>query len=79
MATQKKRFHPKKWAGAYVYETSTMHAGAPDVCFYINYRSGQRLVWEKIGKRSEGNLAKFTFPSEVSFSVNFFCPVRFTA
>ena len=35
MATQKKRFHPKKWAGVYVYETSTMHAGAPDVCFYI--------------------------------------------
>ena len=54
MATQKKRFHPKKWAGVYVYETSTMHASAPDVCFYINYRSGQRLVWEKIGKRSEG-------------------------
>ncbi|WP_027188243.1 tyrosine-type recombinase/integrase [Desulfovibrio cuneatus] len=54
MATQKKRYHPKKWAGVYVYETSEKYAGAPDLCFYITYRSGRRLVWEKIGKTSEG-------------------------
>ena len=39
MATQKRRYHPKKWAGVYVYETTEMHNGSPDLCFYINFRS----------------------------------------
>ena len=54
MATQKRRYHPKKWAGVYVYETSEMYNGAPDLCFYITFKSGRRLIWEKVGKISEG-------------------------
>ncbi len=54
MATQKRRYHPKKWAGVYVYETAEIFNGSPDLCFYINYRAGRRLIWEKIGKLSEG-------------------------
>lgn len=54
MATQKKRFHPNKWQGVYVYETAEVFDGAPDLCFYITFRSGRRLIWEKIGKISEG-------------------------
>lgn len=54
MATQKRRYHPKKWAGVYVYETTEIYDGNTDLCFYINYRSGRRLIWEKIGKVSEG-------------------------
>lgn len=54
MATQKRRYHPNKWSGVYVYETAEMFNGAPDLCFYINFRSGRRLIWEKVGKISEG-------------------------
>ncbi len=54
MATQKKRYHPNKWAGVYVYESAEIFKGSPDLCFYITYRSGRRLIWEKIGKASEG-------------------------
>jgi len=54
MATQKKRVHPKKWPGVYYYETANLFRGVPDRCFYINYRQGTRLVWEKVGKLSEG-------------------------
>jgi hypothetical protein len=53
MATQKRRYHPKKWAGVYVYET-TKCTRSPDLCFYINFRSGRRLIWEKVGRISEG-------------------------
>ena len=54
MASKYKRFHPKKWAGVYVYELTEIYNGAPDLCFYINFRSGRRLIWEKVGKISEG-------------------------
>ena len=54
MATQKRRYHPNKWSGVYVYETEEVYNGSLNLCFYINYRSGRRLVWEKIGKASEG-------------------------
>lgn len=54
MATLKRRYHPKKWAGVYVYETGEMYNNAPDLCFYVTYRSGRRLIWEKVGKLSEG-------------------------
>ncbi len=52
--TQKRRYHPKKWAGVYVYETSEIFNGSPDLCFYITFKSGRRLIWEKVGKISEG-------------------------
>lgn len=54
MANLKKRYHPNRWAGVYVYETTERYRGNPDLCFYIAYRSGRRLIWEKIGKISEG-------------------------
>lgn len=54
MASKYKRFHPKKWAGVYVYELEELYNGTSDLCFFINFRSGRRLIWEKIGKISEG-------------------------
>ena len=54
MASKYKRYHPKKWAGVYVYELEEQYNGSPDLCFFINFRSGRRLIWEKIGKASEG-------------------------
>lgn len=54
MASKYKRFHPKKWAGVYVYELEELYNGSADLCFFINFRSGRRLIWEKIGKISEG-------------------------
>lgn len=54
MASKYKRYHPNKWAGVYVYELEELYRGSPDLCFFINYRSGRRLVWEKVGKLSEG-------------------------
>lgn len=40
--------------GVYVYETSEVFNGSPDLCFYITFKSGRRLIWEKVGKTSEG-------------------------
>ena len=54
MASKYKRYHPKKWAGVYYYELEEMYNGSPNLCFFINYRSGRRLTWEKVGKISEG-------------------------
>jgi len=54
MASKYKRYHPKKWAGVYVYELCKLYNGSPDICFVINFRSGRRLIWEKVGKISEG-------------------------
>ncbi len=54
MASKYKRYHPKKWAGVYIYELDNIYNGSNDLCFFINYRLGRRLVWEKIGKISEG-------------------------
>ena len=58
MASKYKRYHPKKWAGVYVYELDEVFNGAPDLCFFINFRSGRRLIWEKVGKISEGYSAE---------------------
>ena len=54
MASKYRRYHPQKWVGVYVYEVNEIHKGKPDLCFVINYRNGHRLVWEKVGKISEG-------------------------
>ena len=60
MATKYKyrRYHPKKWTGVYVYELNEFFRGKNDLCFNINYRQGRRLVWEKVGKLSEGYSAE---------------------
>ncbi|MDR3628942.1 MAG: site-specific integrase [Desulfocapsaceae bacterium] len=54
MVKKKIRYHPNKWTGVYVYELDELFKGRQDLCFYINFRLGRRLVWEKIGKLSEG-------------------------
>jgi len=54
MSSKYKRVHPKKWAGVYAYELGDLFDGKPDVCYFINFRLGGRLRWEKIGKASEG-------------------------
>ena len=37
-----------------MYESMERFKGAPDLCFYITFRVARRLVWEKVGKISEG-------------------------
>jgi integrase len=54
MVKKKVRYHPNKWTGVYVYELDELFKGRQDLCFYINFRLGRRLVWEKVGKLSEG-------------------------
>ncbi len=54
MVKKKIRYHPNKWTGVYVYELDELFKGRQDLCFYINFRLGRRLVWEKVGKLSEG-------------------------
>lgn len=52
--TTYKRVHAKKWAGVYYYDLDDRFNGKPDVCYYICYKKGRRLIWEKVGKISEG-------------------------
>ena len=54
MASKYRRYHPQKWAGVYVYELDMIYRGSRDLCFVINYKQGRRLIWEKVGKLSEG-------------------------
>ncbi len=54
MVKKKIRYHPNKWTGVYVYELDELYRDKRDLCFYINFRQGRRLIWEKIGKLSEG-------------------------
>ncbi len=54
MATTYKKYHPKKYAGVYIYETEDLYKGKKDVCFYFSYRNGKRMIWEKVGRLSEG-------------------------
>ncbi|MDR1083899.1 MAG: site-specific integrase [Deltaproteobacteria bacterium] len=49
-----KRVHANKWAGVYFYELDYRFNGKPDVCYYICYKKDRRLIWEKVGKISEG-------------------------
>jgi len=51
----------KKFSGVYSYDSErNTHKGKPDRTFYINYRrpADGKLVWEKIGKTSEGYSAQ---------------------
>lgn len=49
-----KKVHANKWAGVYYYELEDRFNGKPDVCYYICYKKDGRLIWEKVGKISEG-------------------------
>lgn len=49
-----KRVHKNKWAGVYYYELEQIYNKKNDICYYISYKNGRKLVWEKIGKASEG-------------------------
>ena len=54
----------RRWPGVYGYDsTRRKYFGKPDTCYYINYKglasedNGKltyKLIWEKIGWRSEG-------------------------
>ncbi len=58
MASKYKRYHPQKWVGVYVYALDELFKGKADLCFVINFKIGKRLVWEKVGKLSEGYSAQ---------------------
>jgi len=54
MASKYQRVSKQKWPGVYQYESSTRkHMGKPDVCYMINFRVDKKLVWEKVGWKSE--------------------------
>ena len=53
--TSKYQVNAKKHPGVFGYDSTThMVFGKPDTTFYITYRIDRKLVWEKIGRRSEG-------------------------
>ena len=55
MASKKFKIDHRKWPGVYGYDSTVRrHANKPDRCFYIAYRTIDKLVWEKVGWRSEG-------------------------
>jgi integrase len=51
----KYKIDSRKWPGVYGYNSKKrIFNGKPDVCYYISYRNADRLIWEKIGWKSEG-------------------------
>ena len=51
-----KRADKVKWPGVYTYETKKIiRGGKPDITYYISYRDGSKKVWEKVGRKSEGD------------------------
>ena len=54
--TRKKyKIDSRKWPGVYGYDSEKQKVhGKPDTCYYITYRTTERLVWEKVGWKSEG-------------------------
>ena len=47
-----------KYTGVYYRTSSTKrYDGKPDVCFDIAYKLDGKLIWEKVGWRSEGYTA----------------------
>jgi integrase len=53
--SQKYKIDARKWPGVFGYDSDKKTVqGKPDVCYYIAYRRGKRLTWEKIGWKSEG-------------------------
>lgn len=55
MAPKKYVINSKRWPGVYGYDSNKKKTrGKPDVCYHINYRVDGKLVWEKIGWKSEG-------------------------
>jgi integrase len=52
---KKYKIDSRKWSGVYGYDSYKRRVhGKPDICYYIAYRTGERLVWEKVGWKSEG-------------------------
>jgi integrase len=54
--TKKKyKIDARKWRGVYGYDSEKRKVqGKLDTCYYITYRTTERLVWEKVGWKSEG-------------------------
>jgi len=45
----------QKWPGVYGLDSTVKKVrGRPDVCYYINFKIDKKLVWEKVGWKSEG-------------------------
>lgn len=52
---KKYKIDSRKWPGVYGYDSDKRRVhGKRDTCYYIAYRVGERLVWEKVGWKSEG-------------------------
>jgi integrase len=53
--SKKYKIDSRKWPGVFGYDSiKRTIQGKPDVCYYISYRTLGRLIWEKIGWKSEG-------------------------
>jgi integrase len=51
----KYKIDPRRWPGVYGYDSGRRnYFGKPDTCYYIAFKAHGRLIWEKIGWRSEG-------------------------
>ncbi len=54
-SNKKYKIDSRKWPGVYGYNSVKRKVhGKTDTCYYIAYRTGERLVWEKVGWKSEG-------------------------
>jgi len=52
---KKYKIDSRKWPGVYGYDSVKRRVhGKRDTCYYIAYRAGKRLIWEKVGWKGEG-------------------------
>lgn len=52
---KKYKIDPRRWPGVYGYDSGKRNfSGKPDTCYYIAYKTHGKLIWEKVGWRSEG-------------------------
>ena len=51
----KYKIDSRKWPGVFGYDSKKRKVrGKPDTCYYTLYRTAGRLIWEKVGWKSEG-------------------------
>lgn len=67
-----------KYTGVYYRTSSTKrYDGKPDVCFDIAYKLEGKLIWEKVGWRSEGYTAVLASEIRANASVRNAIPNSF--
>ena len=69
---KKYKIDSRKWPGVYGYDSVKRRVhGKRDTCYYIAYRAGKRLIWEKVGWKGEGYIKIDKVPKFYKHVCNF--------